>query len=131
MDGVLPIVAASACGQARDAVLLRVASIAKQYADQAVLSDVAFDVQAGEILGIIGPNGAGKTTLLEALAGILPAEANDVRWRGERLPASRRREAIFYLPDGVRPYLDQPVTRVLSFIEGVYRRSDGETGEAM
>jgi ABC-2 type transport system ATP-binding protein len=131
MDGVLPIVAASAFGQARDPVLLRVDSITKQYADQAALSDVAFDVQAGEILGIIGPNGAGKTTLLEALAGVLPAETNDVRWRGEPLPASRRREAMFYLPDGVRPYLDQPVTRVLSFIAGVYRRSNGEIADAI
>jgi ABC-2 type transport system ATP-binding protein len=36
------------------------------------------------------------------------------------------REAIFYLPDGVRPYQDQPVTRVLSFFADVYRRSAHE-----
>ena len=66
------------------------------------LADVAFDIQAREIIGIIGPNGAGKTTLLEVLAGILPAETSDVQWLGTRLPPSRRREAMFYLPDGVR-----------------------------
>jgi ABC-2 type transport system ATP-binding protein len=125
------MVAASASEQARDQVLLRVDSITKQYADQAVLSDVTFDIQPGEILGIIGPNGAGKTTLLEALAGILPADINDVHWRGKLLPPERRREAIFYLPDGVRPYLDQPVTRVLSFFAGVYRRSTDEIAHAI
>jgi ABC-2 type transport system ATP-binding protein len=114
---------ASASEHARDQVLLRVDSITKQYADQVVLTDVSFDIQAGEILGIIGPNGAGKTTLLEALAGILPIERGDVRWCGKPLPPSRRREAIFYLPDGVRPYQEQSVTRVLSFFAGVYRRS--------
>src|SRR5205823_12073176 len=36
------------------------------------------------------------------------------------------REAIFYLPDGVRPYQDQPVTRVLSFFADVYRRPADE-----
>jgi ABC-2 type transport system ATP-binding protein len=38
---------------------------------------------------------------------------------------------MFNLPDGVRPFLDQPVTRVLSFIGGVYRRSTGEIADAI
>jgi ABC-2 type transport system ATP-binding protein len=112
---------ARASRQADHQALLRAESITKQYADQAVLADVAFDIQAGEIIGIIGPNGAGKTTLLEVLAGILPADTNHVQWLGRPLPPSRRREAMFYLPDGVRPYQDQPVIRVLSFFAGVYR----------
>jgi ABC-2 type transport system ATP-binding protein len=120
----LPVEAACDSGQAE--VLLRVDTINKQYADQVVLADVAFDIQLGEIIGIIGPNGAGKTTLLEALAGILPAETNDIYWHGRSMPPSRRREAIFYLPDGVRPYQDQPVTRVLSFFADVYCRSADE-----
>jgi ABC-2 type transport system ATP-binding protein len=125
------MVAASASEQARDQVLLRVDSITKQYADQAALTDVSFDIYAGEILGIIGPNGAGKTTLLEALAGILPIDKGDVRWRGRPLPPSRRREAIFYLPDAVRPYQEQSVTRVLWFFAGVYRRSIDEIAHAI
>src|SRR6059058_417794 len=111
----LPAESGRASGQADDQVLLRVDSINKRYADEVVLADVAFDIQAGEIIGIIGPNGAGKTTLLEAVAGILPIDKGDVRWHGGRLPPSRRHEAMFYLPDGVRPYQDQPVSRVLAF----------------
>lgn len=39
------------------------------------LSDVSFEVKAGETLGIIGPNGAGKSTLLKLLTRItLPSE---------------------------------------------------------
>ena len=122
----LPVEVACASGQTDDQALLRVDSINKQYADEVVLADVSFDIPVGEIVGIIGPNGAGKTTLLEVLAGILPAETSNVQWLGKPLPASRRREAMFYLPDGVRPYQDQPVTRVLSFFAGVYRRSADE-----
>jgi ABC-2 type transport system ATP-binding protein len=117
---------ASARDEAQGQILLRVDSITKQYTDMVVLADVGFDVHAGEIIGIIGPNGAGKTTLLEALAGILPAETNDVYCHGTSIPPSRRHETMFYLPDGVRPYQDQPVTRVLSFFASVYRISADE-----
>jgi ABC-2 type transport system ATP-binding protein len=116
-----------ACDQA----LLGVDSISKRYTDQTILSDVAFDIRAGEILGIIGPNGAGKTTLLEAVAGMQPVDKGHVRWRGRPLPPSRRHEAIFYLPDGVRPYQEQPVARVLTFFADVYRRSTREVEDTI
>ena len=51
----LPVETSCTSEQANDQVLLRVDSINKQYADQVVLADVAFDIQAGEIIGIIGP----------------------------------------------------------------------------
>ena len=121
------VFAGSACSSSEaPGKILRVDSITKQYVDQRVLADVSFDILAGEIIGTIGPNGAGKTTLLEAVAGILPIDKGDICWRGKPLPTSRRREAIFYLPDGVRPYQDQPVTRVLTFFADVYRRSTNE-----
>jgi len=122
---------ASSLDEARAEILLGVDSISKQYVDQLVLADVSFDIQAGEVIGIIGPNGAGKTTLLEAVAGILPIDKSDVRWRGRPLPPSHRREAMFYLPDGVRPYQDQPVTRVLAFFADVYRRSTNDVEDTV
>jgi len=102
--------------------LLQVTALTKRYGDQVALADIALTVRAGEILGLIGPNGAGKTTLLEALAGVLPADSAAMLWRGQPLPPARRCDVIFYLPDGMRPYHDQSVTRVLAFFAGVYRR---------
>jgi len=111
--------------------LLDLSGVTKRYGEQAALADVALSVRSGEVLGLIGPNGAGKTTLLEAIAGLLPVDAGDVRWRGAALPLRRRREAIFYLPDGVRPYQDQTVARVLSFFAGVYRRPAARVAEVI
>ena len=122
---------ASSLDEARAEILLGVDSITKRYVDQVVLADVSFDIQTGEIVGIIGPNGAGKTTLLEAVAGILPIDKGDVRWRGKSFPPSRRREAMFYLPDSVRPYQDQPVARLLTFFANVYRRSTNEVEDTV
>src|SRR5690349_16629091 len=91
-------------GEAR--ALLRVAGLAKRWGDETALADIAFEVRAGEILGLIGPTGAGKTTLLEGVAGLVPVDAGRIAWRGAPLRPARRRDVIFYMPDGIRPYGD-------------------------
>jgi ABC-type multidrug transport system ATPase subunit len=111
------------------AALLQVAGLSKRYGDQQALAAVSFDVHAREVLGLIGPNGAGKTTLLEAIAGILPADAGRILWRGAPLPHAHRRDAIFYLPDGLRPWDDQFVTRIVEFFASVYGRSRNYVAE--
>ena len=98
--------------------------LTKRYAGRVALADVAFNANCGELVGLIGPNGAGKTTLLEAVAGLLPVEAGELTWNGIAMPPARRREFMFYLPDGIKPYQDQPVVRVLRFFAGIYRRPD-------
>ncbi len=109
--------------------MLQIASLTKYYGEQRALESVGFSAQEGEVLGLIGPNGAGKTTLLEAVAGLLPVESGEIRFRNQLLPLRRRREVIFYLPDGVRPYADQTTEQVLAFFAGVYRRSTTEASE--
>ena len=106
--------------------LLRAADLAKRYAEESAISDVNFSVAAGEVLGIVGPNGAGKTTLLEVVVGLVAADSGGISWRGEDMGAPRRKEAMFYLPDGVRPYQDRFAIDVISFFAGIYRRSEAD-----
>ena len=106
------------------APVLEVVSLTKRYADQPAIADVELSVRPGEVLGLIGPNGAGKTTLagvrLQAFCRSIPAR---MIWRGRPLSTQQRREAMFYLPDGIRPYADQFVVEVLAFFAGTYRRT--------
>jgi len=76
------------------------------------------------VLGLIGPNGAGKTTLFECVAGLLPSNGGTVRFKDEPLPLARRKEALFYMPDGIHPWADQTVKWALHFFEKLYRSSD-------
>jgi ABC-type multidrug transport system ATPase subunit len=103
-----------------EAALLQVAGITKWYGEKRALADVSFDVRRGEILGLIGPNGSGKTTLLETIAGLLPVDAGGVLWQRSPLPQPRRREVVFYLPDGLRPWDGQHVIRVLEFFTSAF-----------
>jgi ABC-type multidrug transport system ATPase subunit len=106
---------------------LDIVGLTKRYGSRVAICDAGFSAQSGEVVGVIGPNGAGKTTLLEAMAGILPYDSGEIRWNGTE--PSRQRDVIFYLPDGVRPYGDQYVERVLTFFAGVYRRTPGALDE--
>jgi ABC-2 type transport system ATP-binding protein len=105
-------------------VLMQVDALAKRYGDQHALVDISFAVHAGEVLGLIGPNGAGKTTLMEAMAGLLPVDGGGILWRGAPLLLRERREFMFYLPDGLRPWDDQYVASVIELFGAVYSRLD-------
>ncbi len=49
-----------------------------RYEEFWALTDVSFDVEPGQALGIIGHNGSGKSTLLKCMAGILTPNAGNI-----------------------------------------------------
>ena len=103
--------------------LLTVNGLSKQYGARPVLQDVNFSVRPGEVLGLIGPNGAGKTTLFECLAGLLEADAGEVVFETRPLTPDQRKEALFYMPDGIAPWAAQTVSWALGFFAELFKAS--------
>ncbi len=63
--------------------LLTVQGVSRAFGGLRAVSQVSFDVDAGEILGIIGPNGAGKTTLFNLLNGVLSVDEGTATIAGQ------------------------------------------------
>lgn len=67
--------------------ILSIQNLTKQHqADQlSGISEVSFDIQAGEIVAIIGESGSGKSTLLKSIYGLLKVDEGEVLFNGKRV----------------------------------------------
>jgi ABC-type multidrug transport system ATPase subunit len=93
--------------------MINVVDVSHHYGFRPVLSDVSFQVPAGQSVTVMGPNGVGKTTLLSIVAGILAPARGGVEIRGVRRRSSEEaelkiRKELAYLPD--HPWLPEFMT---------------------
>jgi len=88
------------------AATLSAHNLRKKYKKQTVVTDVSFEVEAGEVVGLLGPNGAGKTTCFYMIVGLVAADGGEIRIENEgehqrltHMPIHQRaRLGLSYLP---------------------------------
>ncbi len=69
-----------------------------------ILSDISFDLEAGQAVGLIGPSGGGKSTLAKAITNVWPLARGSVRLDGAELNQwsdEDRGAHVGYLPQNV------------------------------
>jgi branched-chain amino acid transport system ATP-binding protein len=105
--------------------MLEVERLQVAYGDAPALWDVSLTVGEGELVAVVGPNGSGKTTLINAIAGLLPARAGHLRFRGEDLgrvaPHEVSSRGIAIIPEGRRLFATMTVEENLEI--GCYGRA--------
>src|SRR3954452_1070968 len=72
-----------------DASLLIVREVTLRFGGVAALTNVSFDVRAGELFAIIGPNGAGKTSIFNCLNAVYHPQRGSIRLEGAELIGRR------------------------------------------
>jgi len=99
------------------APLLRVSNLTKTFGGVTAVSDMAFDLQEGQLLGVIGPNGSGKTTLVNLITGFVKPVAGRIEFRGKDItgwpPYKVVGEGISRTFQMVRPFYQLPAYKNL------------------
>jgi len=99
------------------------AVFAPSYENIQAVSDISFDIDAGEAVGYVGPNGSGKSTTIKMLTGILHPSAGSVTIGGlsptrDRIKNNGRIGVVF----GQRSQLwwDVPVIESFKLLKVLY-----------
>lgn len=104
---------------------IEVNDFSKAYDGTLAVSNITFQVQPGEVLGVIGPNGAGKTTTMRSIAALLPPSHGRIRVCGQSVierPVDVKRQ-LAYIPDDPQLFPHLTVDEHLAFTASAYRVS--------
>ena len=107
--------------------LLSVRGLAFARNEQPVFGPLAFAVEPGEALLVQGGNGAGKTTLLRVLAGLLRADAGEVRIAGSEADHRTRGHHVAYLGHLPAFKADLSAEQNLQFLCGLHGARPGRS----
>jgi branched-chain amino acid transport system ATP-binding protein len=114
--------------------MLGVESLEVRYGAVAAVRGLDLRVDKGEIVGLIGPNGAGKSTTLNAVMGLVPPYAGQIRLAGRsitgRSPEAVCRAGVALVPEGRRIYAGFTVEENLR-LGLVGRRTGNGSGEVL
>lgn len=69
---------------------LTVQNLRHAFDDHAVLADLSFGVQKGELFALLGPNGCGKSTTLRVLSGLLVPDRGELSFDGDSVAPGGR-----------------------------------------
>jgi ABC-2 type transport system ATP-binding protein len=107
---------------------IKVAGLAKRFADVEAVTAVDFSVASGELFGFLGPNGAGKTTTINMLTGLARPDAGVIEIGGIDCTKHPRaaQHLIGVVPDESNLYPELSGFDNLCFCAALYGMSKAE-----
>ncbi len=92
--------------------MLTLNNVAQSYGNKAVLHDIGFHLEPGQIGCLLGPSGCGKTTALRLVAGFETLQAGEIQIGGEKVgapgfavPPEKRQVGLVFQDYALFPHL--------------------------
>jgi ABC-2 type transport system ATP-binding protein len=113
--------------------MLEVQNLCKSFDKKPFLTELTFQVAAGECLVLLGRNGAGKTFLLDILATLVEPTSGTVSIAGIDAFTNLKqvRPSIGYIPIGFEGYPELSVVDYLNFFAAAYKLEKRERASAI
>lgn len=117
----------------RTRAMLEVQSLSKSFDKKPTLTDLTFQVAAGECLILLGKNGSGKTLLLNILATLVEPTSGSISIDGMDAFANLKqvRPSIGYIPVAFEGYPELSVVNYLNFFAAAYKLEKRERVDAI
>jgi len=106
-------------------------AISKQYKKTLTqsLSNVSFQINVGEKIGILGPNGAGKTTLISILCGLIEPTTGSVHYKkkdNQTISGVDLKKIIGFVPQEYAFYHELTPLQNLAYFGALYNLTQQE-----
>ena len=113
--------------------MLDVQNLCKSFDKKPCLTELTFQVSAGECLVLLGKNGSGKTLLLNILATLVEPTSGSVSINGVNAFANlgQVRPSIGYIPVAFEGYPELSVVNYLNFFAAAYKLEKRERAGAV
>ncbi len=107
--------------QPRSEVRVEVRGLSRSFGETHALDNLTLRLQAGEMFALLGPDGAGKTTAMRLMAGLIRADAGEIRLAGVDMATDPEgaRLHLGYLPQRFSLYGELTVRENLEFLAEV------------
>lgn len=103
-------------------------NISKIYNNRAVVNDVSFTIQKGNILGLLGHNGAGKTTIMKIITGYIIPDKGNIRFNDNQMV---NKNIIGYLPERNPLYDNLYTIEYLNIFGKIYDLSESQINDSL
>lgn len=114
-------------------VTVEASDLTRAYGGRAVVSNVSFKLNKGEVLGFLGPNGAGKSTTMKMLTGNLAPTSGTVNICGIDIIENPKeaKALIGYLPETPPLYKELTVDEMLALAARMHGVARGQVKRAL